>query len=223
MQIVFSWLADCGHRPYACWKDNFQLFFYISESLQQQCDVNILINCVRTRSEKASEADLTMGDNGIDPYGSSDFTYGIIVVAAVLHLFIIFIVFYAMCKNNRCQCCVIHRHDNNITVVAQRNPGSTLRSTSGSQTNLIGNTTSRTGLNRQTSLLGNERTHNCDDTEGLPPPYEETGERSHGAINEGFISVELPSYEEYQRDFPPLYDGGSPPKYDDVVHNTDEE
>ena len=140
-----------------------------------------------------------MGDNGIDPYGSSEFTYGIIVVAAVLHLFIIFIVFYAICKNNGCQCCVIHRHDNNITavVVAQRNPGSTLRSTSGSLTNLIGNTTSRTGLNRQTSLLGNDRTNNCDDTEGLPPPYEETGERSHGAINEGFISVELPSYEEY--------------------------
>ena len=199
--------------------------FYISESLQQQYDVNILIICVKTRSEKASDTDLTMGGNGIDPYGSSDFTYGIIVVAAVLHLFIIFIVFYAMCKNNRCQCCVIHRHDNNITavVVAQRNPGSTLRSTSGSQTNLIGNTTSRTGLNRQTSLLGNERTNNCDDTEGLPPPYEETGDSGHGAINEGFISVELPSYEEYQRDFPPLYDGGSPPKYDDVVHNTDEE
>ena len=165
-----------------------------------------------------------MGDED-DTY-NSQFTYAIIILAVILHICIMLIVIYYVCRNNRCQCCVIHRHDNNIrtVVVAQRNPPAAERSVTESQTNLIASSnviTRASGLTRQTSLRISIRTRNSDDSQSEPPPYEETGE-GQGEINEGFLTVDLPTYEEYARNFPPVYDEGSPPKYDEVCRPSED-
>ena len=155
-----------------------------------------------------------MGDS--DLY-STDFTYGIIILAVVLHLSIMAIVIYLIFRHNRCQCCVVHRHDNNITTVVVSR-GETGSQATDSQI-LIPGQTHRPGISRQTSFLARVRTR-MSDTVSLPPPYDETSDTAHGEANEGFdITVDLPTYEEYAKDNPPMYEEArsSPPKYDEVV------
>ena len=147
---------------------------------------------------------------------STDFTYGIIILAVALHLSIMAIIIYFVCRNNKCRCCVVHRHDNNITTVVMT------RGEAGSQgtddQNLIPGQTQRPGTSRQTSFLARVRTR-MGDAASLTPPYDETSDTAQGEANEGFnITVDLPTYEEYAKDNPPMYEEAraSPPKYDEV-------
>lgn len=158
----------------------------------------------------------------VDPYSSTDFTYGIIILGVGLHITIMAIVIYCICRNNRrCQCCVIHHHDNNITTVVMSNSGSADPDhVAADNQNLIAGTASRPGIARQSSLIARVRTRIGDvagvHSQGLPPPYDEESDSARGEINEGFMTVDLPTYEEYTKDNPPKYEEGSPPKYDEV-------
>ena len=128
------------------------------------------------------------------------------------------IIIYLICRHNRCQCCGVHHHDNNITTVVMGRGEAGSRRSTDSQ-NLIPGQQHRPGTSRQTSFLARVRTR-MSDTVSLPPPYDETSDSAQGEVNDGFdIRVDLPTYEEYAKDNPPMYEEArsSPPKYDEVV------
>lgn len=155
---------------------------------------------------------------------STDFTYGIIVIAVALHLTVMAIIIYFLCRNNRCQCCVVHCHDNNITTVVVSHGASGSENHYRPATDngtLIDEGTTRPGASQETYFLARVRTRISDiasgHSEGLPPPYDEASDHVQGEINEGFMTVDLPTYEEYTEDHPPVYEeGSSPPKYDEI-------